>query len=223
MITALVPIKNESERLKNKNFLFFNGQPLYQIVLDTLQKNEMIDRVIINTDSDIIANDCKSRYPKVEIIERPEYLKGNSITMNSLIDFDLSQIEGQHFLQTHVTNPLITEETITKAINAYFEGVNEFDSLFTVENVKKRVYSHEGEAINHSNLILEQTQNLKSVNIENSNLFLFSRSSFYASNKSRIGKNPQLFHMSAIEGIDIDYKEDFILAELIAKNRDAFN
>jgi CMP-N-acetylneuraminic acid synthetase len=36
MICALLPIKEESERLVGKNFLSFNGQPLFRVMLDTL-------------------------------------------------------------------------------------------------------------------------------------------------------------------------------------------
>jgi len=220
---AIVPIKNDSERLPGKNFLDFCGQPLYQVVLDTLQNIQQIDSIIINTDSERIAGDCADRYSKAMILVRPLELLGNHITMNSIIDYDLSQVSGEHFLQTHVTNPLLSAATIVNAIETYFNNLVSFDSLFSVESIKKRAYDHNGNPINHSNLKLEQTQHLPGVNIENSNLFLFSRTSFLAAGKSRIGLRPQLFSMSPIEGIDIDYKEDFLLAELIAKNKSTFN
>ena len=222
MIKAIVPIKSYSERLMGKNFLDFCGQPLYQVVLDTLQAINIIDSIIIDTDSDIIAKACPSRYPKVVVIQRPSNLIGNDITMNSIIEYDLSMVEGEHFLQTHVTNPLITAKTIVRTIETYFENLIKYDSLLSVESIKKRAYDHNGTPINHNNLNLEQTQHLNPVNIENSNLFIFSRTSFVSAKNSRVGLKPQLFYMSNIEGIDIDYREDFILAELIRKNKSNF-
>ncbi len=223
MIKAIVPIKKDSERLKDKNFLSFCGQPLYQVVLDTLQNIPLIDSIVINTDSNIIASDCLSRYSKAVIIERPKNLIGNEVTMNSIIEYDLSRIGGEHFLQTHVTNPLITAKTIVNAIETYFGSYSYFDSLFSVESIKKRAYDYKGKPINHSNEKLLQTQHLPEINIENSNLFLFSRTSFLEAKNSRVGLKPQLFKMSSIEGIDIDYEEDFLLAELIMKNRSIFH
>ena len=223
MIKALVPIKNESERLTGKNFLPFCGQPLYQVVLDKLQNVQQIESIIINTDSEIIARECLCRYSKVVIIDRPADLLGNDITMNSIIAHDLSKTSGEHFLQTHVTNPLISAKTIVRAIELYFVNLDKYDSLLSVERIKKRAYFKNGTPINHDNLKLEQTQNLPEVNIENSNLFLFSKSSFSIANKSRVGLNPQLFYMSSIEGIDIDFQEDFLLAELIMNNREKFD
>lgn len=223
MIKAIVPIKSDSERLKDKNFLNFCGQPLYQVVLDTLQNIQLIDRIVINTDSNIIARDCSNRYSKALIIKRPKKLIGNDVTMNSIIEYDLTKIDGEHFLQTHVTNPLITAKTIMNAIEMYFENLSHYDSLFSVESIKKRAYDYSGKPINHSNETLLQTQHLPEVNIENSNLFLFSRTSFLEAKNSRVGLNPQLFQMSPIEGIDIDYLEDFLLAELIKNNKSIFH
>ena len=214
-ISALVPIKQHSERLKNKNFKVFGGEPLYHHVLSKLQAIDCIDRIIINTDSEEIIKTSKNRYSKVVIIERPEHIKGNEITMNTLIEYDLQQITGEHFLQTHVTNPLLKKETIEEAIKCYFENLKTNDALISVTSLKKRIYNHELVPINHDNEVLEMTQNLPEILIENSNLFLFSRTSFKANKMSRVGKNPFAFRMSEMEGIDIDTIDDFILAELI--------
>ena len=111
-VIALVPIKSESERLVNKNFLSFTGQPLYQVILDKLETSDSIKSIIINTDSEIIADQCSKRYSKVIIIDRPESIRGNSVTMNTIIDHDLGDIEGEHFFQTHTTNPLLNTKKI---------------------------------------------------------------------------------------------------------------
>ena len=221
-ITALVPIKINSTRLPQKNFRDFCGQPLYQIVLDTLQSIDQIDRILINTDSEIVALDCASRYSKALIINRPDHLKDDTITMNTLIAYDLTMTDSEHFLQTHCTNPLLSRETILNAITAYFGTRDHFDSLFSIETIRKRAYFSDGAPINHRNELLLQTQDLDPVCIENSNLFLFSRSSFLENNGSRIGKKPFLFPMSTLEGIDIDVEEDFVLAELIHRNKSLF-
>lgn len=222
-MTALVPIKKNSERLNNKNFKQFGGKPLYHWVLDKLQQIESIDRIIINTDSDEIVRCCTKNYSKVVIIDRPEHLVGDEITMNALIEYDLQQISGEHFLQTHVTNPLIKIETIERAIGSYFDNLNHNDSLIAVTPVKKRVYDHDLKPINHTLVVLEMTQNLPEILIENSNLFLFSRTSFVNNKGSRVGLKPLAFHMSEIEGIDIDTSDDFNLAELIHNNSEKFD
>lgn len=116
----------------------------------------------------------------------------------------------------------MSRKSIKEAIDLYFENLDQYDSLFSVNAIKKRVYNHEITPINHNNYVLEMTQNLPEILVENSNLFLFSRNSFLRNNNSRIGKRPIAFHMSEIEGIDIDYQEDFSLAELIYNHKEIF-
>src|SRR5688572_7733234 len=177
-IKALVPIKSSSERLENKNFLSFGGMPLFHIILEKLEEIENIDEIIVNTDSNIVIEDCTKLFPKVTIHKRPNHLLGNDITMNKLIEYDISKTKGNFFIQTHVTNPLLSKNTILNAIEFFFKNISEFDSLFTVSSIKKRVYDNKGKPINHSNFVLEKTQDLSEIYIENSNLFIFSRTSF---------------------------------------------
>jgi len=222
-ITALVPIKEESERLKNKNFKLFNGIPLYQIVLKTLQNCKNISSIIVNTDSTEIKTICPQLFSKVKILDRPQEIKGNDVTMNTLIDYDLNMVKGEHFIQTHVTNPLLTETTINNAINLYFSNQNELDSVISVTPVKKRVYDKNVKPINHNFKKLLQTQDLDEVLIENSNFFIFSRTSFYNNKKNRVGVTPIPYYMNEIESIDIDEEREFKLAELVLKNKNLFN
>ncbi len=218
-ITALVPIKKESERLPNKNFLSFNGHPMYKRVLETLENCPLIDKIVVNTDAQEIVDFVTNELTKGHIIHRPDHLLGNEITMNAIIDFDLSQVSGEHFLQTHVTNPLLSIGTTEKAIATYFEQLEQFDSLISVNAIKKRAFDEQLQPINHDNTKLLMTQELPPILIENSNLFLFSRASFDQT-KSRIGKFPQAFVMNEWESLDIDYETDFKLAQLIDKNKD---
>ncbi|MEL6537895.1 MAG: acylneuraminate cytidylyltransferase family protein [Bacteroidota bacterium] len=220
-VTALVPIKHESERFPNKNFQPFVDQPLYQVILTTLGTVPEIDEIIVNTDSEVVMEGA-AKLPKVRLVQRPEALLGNHITMNTIIASDLGETQAEHFLQTHCTNPLLRKETIQRAIAEYYAALPAADSLYSVELLKKRLYDADNQAMNHRNDILLPTQDLPDVYMENSNLFLFSRSSFLAADNSRIGRKPQPFKMHYIEGLDVDYEEDFHLAELVARNRERF-
>ncbi|MDA0989482.1 MAG: acylneuraminate cytidylyltransferase family protein, partial [Verrucomicrobia bacterium] len=50
-VTALVPIKDHSERVPGKNFRNFCGKPLYQHIILTLDHTYAVDEILINTDS----------------------------------------------------------------------------------------------------------------------------------------------------------------------------
>ena len=48
---ALLPMKKNSNRIKNKNFKIINGKPLYEWILNKLLKTKEIEKIIINTDA----------------------------------------------------------------------------------------------------------------------------------------------------------------------------
>jgi N-acylneuraminate cytidylyltransferase len=220
-LVALLPIKGTSERVPNKNMRDFNGKPLYHAIMKSLLYSKYIDKVVINTDSKIIADDAKKNFGKsVIIIDRPVEIQGGDVSMNVIIDYDLSQLDGEYFLQTHSTNPLLRAETIDKAIEKYFDGLEKFDSLFGVTKVQTRFYDKDANPINHNPEELLRTQDLEPLYEENSNFYIFSKKSFEKAGKKRIGLKPQIFEVNKLEAIDIDEPEDFILAELLYKNRD---
>lgn len=214
-LAALVPMKGHSERVPGKNIRPFAGSPLFHWIADSLQKSQYISKIIINTDSQEIAQNALNYFDKVIIIDRPEAICGDMVSMNNIIEHDLSQIEGEHFLQTHSTNPLLTTATINKAIESYFDNLQSYDSLFSVTRHQVRMYSRDGRPINHNPNELIRTQDLEPIYEENSCFYIFSRTSFTESGNRRIGLKPQMFEIDKIEAVDIDEEQDFQLAEAI--------
>jgi len=218
-VVALLPMKGHSERVPNKNIKSFAEKPLYYAVIQELQNSEYIQKTAINTDSDGIADNVRKYFPEVKIIRRPEEIQGDFVSMNEIIAYDLSQLEGEHFLQTHSTNPMLTSTTLDRAIESYFSNLDEYDSLFSVTRLQTRLYRQDGSPVNHNPNELLRTQDLPAIFEENSNFYMFSKTSFYNAKKNRIGQRPQMFEVDKLEAIDIDEPQDFELAEILYKMR----
>ena len=214
-VTALLPMKDNSQRVPNKNIRLFDGKPLFFHIIETLSDCKSIGSVLINTDSVRIAELAKT-FSKVRIIQRPQDICGDTVPMNSIINHDLAFAETEHILQTHATNPLLSPASVERAIDMYFSGLDVYDSLFTVTKRQTRFYWQDGTPVNHSPKELLQTQDLPALYEENSCLYVFSQNGFRAAGNRRIGNTPQMFPLNALEAIDIDEEEDFVLAELIA-------
>lgn len=215
-VIALVPVKNHSERVKGKNFREFGGKPLYHRILQTLERTYAVDEVIINTDSEKVMVEAPKLFPKVRVIERPEELRGDLVSVNKLIAHDLALSDGDLYIQTHATNPLLRPETIAGALKEFSAREEEgYDSLFTVNRFRSRFYRHDGGAINHDPSELLRTQDLPPVYEENSVLYVFSKESFTKKSR-RIGLKPVMYETPAMESIDIDDEFKFLLAELLA-------
>ena len=213
-VVALVPIKEHSERLKEKNFRDFVGRPLYHHILATLDKTNAVDEVVIDTDSKQIMREAPTLSPKITVLERPASLRGDRVSMNKIVGHDLTKTGGDIYIQTHATNPLLRGETIVNALRAFADH-EQCDSLFSVTRYQSRFYTHDGKPINHDPSDLIRTQDLAPVLEENSCLYVFTKQSF-ARTSARIGINPFLFETPRLESVDIDDEVAWRLAEIIA-------
>jgi len=213
-IVALVPMRHYSERVPGKNYRTFGDRELYHHVIEALLGCELIDEVVINTDSPRIMEDASEQLPQVRLIERPQELRDGTVPMNDVLLYDVTQVEADYYLQTHSTNPLLSTETITRAISQFLENHPSYDSLFSVTRIKTRLWDALGRAINHNPAILLRTQDLPPVYEENSCLYMFSRNTLEKQH-NRIGERPLMFEIDAAEAWDIDNETDFRIAEFL--------
>jgi CMP-N-acetylneuraminic acid synthetase len=214
-LTALLPMKAHSARVKSKNFRLIAGKPLFQWILDALLAVPEIDQVVINTDArQILADEGLFDSERVLIRDRKPEICGDFVSMNLVLADDIANVPSDHYLMTHTTNPLLQPETIETMIGVYFKGVDAgtADSLFTVNKMHTRFYTETGEPINHDPGNLIRTQDLPPYMEENSVSYLFSPESF-ASTQARIGSKPILFPTPKLESVDIDEVADWFIAE----------
>ena len=221
---ALLPMKLNSERVKGKNFRMFAGRPLFWWILDTLLKVDSIRLIVINTDAreKLEANGLKES-ERIVIRDRKPELCGDEVSMNRILEDDLAAVESDFYLMTHTTNPLLGEETIRRAIAEFQESLKGGggDSMFSVNQYQTRFYREDGSPINHDPENLLPTQDLEPWYEENSNLYLFTRSSFQATG-SRIGERPILFETPKMESTDIDSQTEWRIAEVLALSKQLF-
>lgn len=217
-VTALVPMRGESERVPGKNYRPFAGQPLYSRILDTLTSLTAIQQIVVDTDCETLAEEVRARFPSVLTIQRPAELCGGHVPMNEVLCHDVTVCEGDFFLQTHCTNPLLTAATLRRCIREYFDGRGRYDSLFTVTRVQSRLWDAVARPVNHNPEILLRTQDLPPIFMENSCAYVFSRDVLLA-RRNRIGLRPRMLEIDWMEAWDIDDEDDFVLAERFFQER----
>ena len=203
---AILPLRKNSKRLKNKNIKKINGKLLYLFILEKLIKSKLIKKIILTTDYKI-----KYSHKKLIVIKRPKKLVGNC-NMNLVIKDVLNKFDHNEFIQVHATSPLLKKTTIEKGIQFYKK--NNFDSLFSVTKIQKRFWNDKNKPYNHILTNSPTTQSLKILFEENSGFYIFNRKTFLKKN-NRIGSNPKLFEISKKESIDIDDSEDFEIVKKI--------
>jgi len=212
-VTAFVPMKGHSARVPNKNIRPLAGKPLYHWITLSLLNAKRVDRVVIETDSDRIADDAKRSFPGLTILRRPKELWGDDTPMNKIIAFHMSEVPSDIYLQTHTTNPLLRSTTIDRSVDKFL-AAGDHDSLFAVNVWRTRFFWTDGRPVNHNPDELLPTQDLPPLLEENSNIYIFTKESF-AKRNHRIGKKPIMFEMEYAEAIDIDEMSHFKLADAL--------
>jgi CMP-N-acetylneuraminic acid synthetase len=217
-IAALVPMRHHSQRVPNKNFRDLAGRPLFHYIIDTLLDCPEIDQIVVNTDSQPIQEDLGKNYPQVIVLVRPPELCADDISMNKILLYDTQHVNADLYLQTHSTNPLLKAATVSRAIREFTDHTDQYDSLFAVNRIQTRLWDRHTQPINHDPNVLLQTQDLPPIYEENSCLYIFT-AEILQKRGNRLGEKPMMFETPMEESLDIDEEIDFLIADLLIRNR----
>jgi CMP-N-acetylneuraminic acid synthetase len=213
-IVALVPMRHHSQRVPGKNYRPLAGKPLFHHIIKTLLSCPDISDIVVDTDSQPVIKGLRDNFPNVIVIDRPDQLRADSISMNEILAYDTAQVEADLYIQTHTTNPLLQASSISKAITSLIEQYPAYDSLFSVTRLQTRLWDQLGRAINHNPAILLQTQDLPPVYEENSCIYIFSRQTLLV-RRNRLGERPMMFEINPQEAWDIDEEIDFAITDFL--------
>lgn len=217
-LVALVPMRHHSQRVPGKNYRILAGKPLFHHIIEMLLAVPEITQVVVDTDSDPVMDSLRADFPQVKIINRPENLRRDDVSMNDILIYDTEQVQADFYLQTHSTNPLLKQETVSRAIQSLTTNYPNYDSLFSVTRLQTRLYDQDGRAINHDPSVLIQTQDLPPVYEENSCLYIFTRENLLKRHH-RIGEKPRMFEIDADEAWDIDEELDFAITDFLLRRK----
>jgi N-acylneuraminate cytidylyltransferase len=223
-IAFFLPTRKGSQRVINKNTRpFANIQGgLLEHKLRQLIQSEKISEIILSTNDEScirVAEPYTAICSRLQIIERPNELCLDSTDLQDLITYVPTITNAKHILWGHVTTPIADAKEYDKAIELYLSKLNEgFDSLISVIELKNFLLNKEGKFINNTTSIpWPRTQDLETLYEINHVMFLTTRE-IYTKLKNRIGQKPFLYRMDKIKSFDIDWEEDFTVAEILYKN-----
>lgn len=209
---AFVPIRLNSQRVVGKNLRPLGGLPLMCHILKTLTAVEGIDEVYVFCSDESI----RELLPEgVRLLRRDPSLDSDTTLGKEIYDSFTEKVEADLYLLAHATSPFIRAATIAKALGKVRSG--EFDSAFSAEEIRTFAWFG-GKPLNYALDNIPRTQTIEPVYIETSAFFLFSRE-LWRERGRRIGERPYMAVVDRIEGLDIDYPEDFAMAEIIAASR----
>lgn len=205
---AFVPIRLNSKRVVGKNLKPLGGKPLMWYILETLVKVSNIDEVYVYCSSEEIVPQLPSG---VKFLKRSEWLDRDETLGEEIYDAFTKEVDADVYMLAHTTSPFIKAETIETAIAKVTTG--EHDSAFSAQKIQTFAW-YNGKPLNYSLKKIPQTQKIEPVYVETSAFYIF-RKEIWTVEHQRVGFNPYMAITDAIEGIDIDYPEDFEFAEKV--------
>jgi len=205
-----------SERVLNKNTKTFANVVggLARLKIEQLLEARMIAKIIISTNDLQVINIANSFHSeKIVTVTRSKKLASSSATTDSLIKHAGEIMPAGHILWTHVTSPFVNAKKYDSFVRTYFDNLNTFDSLMTVTKIQKFVW-RDNEPISYDREVEKwpRTQTINPLWEVNSAAFIASRDTYRKCN-DRIGKKPYLLETTQEVAFDIDWPEDFYLAE----------
>lgn len=217
MITAFLPCRLGSQRVPRKNIKDFAGVEggLLKIKLEQLLHTTKIDNILVSTnDPKVLEFASKYNDKRLIIDERPDHLGSNKTTTDDLIKYVPTIISEGHVLWTHVTSPFLNEGDYDSIIESYFKALDDgYDSLMTVLKLQGFIWNKTKPlSYDRKELKWPMTQNIEPFYEVDSGVFLSSIYN-YTKRNDRIGKQPFLFEQKKSKSVDIDWPEDFDLAE----------
>lgn len=219
---VFLPCRSGSQRVPHKNTRDFAGIQggLLAIKLSQLLQVDSVDQIILSSnDSQVLQIGERLNNNIIKVIPRPQELCTSLTSTDQLIDYVTDLIPQGTIIWTHVTSPFLSASTYQAMIRAYYDGLHRYDSLMSVRKLQTFLWN-EQVPVNYDRKKEKwpRTQTLEPLYEVNSGVFI-ADAKIYQSLHDRVGKCVQLFETKGIENIDIDWQEDFLLAEQIWKSK----
>jgi len=220
-VTCFLPCRQGSQRIPRKNIKPFAGfnSGLLEVKLNQILKSEFIDEVVLSTnDEDILAYARTLKSEKLVIHVRADYLSSSETSTDQLVAHAHELIPDGHILWTHVTSPFINSTHYDEIIQSYKKALNDgYDSLMTTTKLHAFLW-RDNKPFNYDRNEEKwpRTQTITPVHEVNSGAFITS-SKIYKEMDDRIGNTPFLYSLDKLTSHDIDWPEDFVLAECMVR------
>jgi N-acetylneuraminate synthase len=224
-VLAIIPARGGSKGIQHKNIVDLCGKPLLAYTIDAALKSKYIDRVIVSTDDQKIADVAKQNGAEVPFI-RPKELAADTTPTEPVLRHAIKWLEdNENFTADAVvtlepTSPLRSKETIDRSIEQFFSSKSGIDSVVTVTEDRSCFGTLDGNNT-FTHLFKNQPrrrQDRTPLYKENSAIYV-TKKDVIINQSSVLGKKTKAIIIDEVESLDIDVPFDLCIAEAILKNR----
>lgn len=228
-VLALIPARGGSRRLPGKNLLELCGEPITVWSIKAAQQSKYVDRIVVSTDSDEIAEVARAAGADVPFM-RPNYLASDTASSLDVVKHALNELnqKGQCYefiVLLQPTSPLRTSKHIDESFELLqskdadaIVGVTELDHPIELTNRLPDDLSMKGFFTTDSHL---RSQDFPKRYRVNGAIYLVRVESLIKENTIFLSDRIYAYKMDREVSVDIDTPYDLRLADALF-NRDEF-
>lgn len=226
---AIIPARGGSKGLPGKNIKSLCGKPLIAYTIEAALHAKAIDRVIVTTDSEEIADVAKEYGAEVPFL-RPAELAGDTSSAVDVYMHAVTYLEEQgsasieKFMVLLPTAPLRTSHNIEEAIRLFEQ--EQADTLISMKQAETPIswYYRRDDNGRVSNLGLDSRNAVQNRQVNET--FYVPNGAIYILDKKLLrekrtyySNNTISYIMDEKSSVDIDNEIDFMFAEMLVQKR----
>lgn len=234
-ILTVIPARGGSKGIQRKNICLIDGRPLIYYPIKAAQKSKKVDRFIISTDNEEIAEIAKSFGVEVPFM-RPTKLAVDYTTLIHVMKhtLDFFDAKGEFYdaiLSLQATTPLISPEIIDEVISKF--NAKKCKAVVTVSKIRhghpylsKRIIGKDNDELIDfvdvpKNIELYPRQKRETAYYCNGAVFLRDRGLLEKmdTRTNCLGQNPTAVIMEDKQSVNIDDIIDMKIAEYLLQNK----
>lgn len=222
---AVIPAREGSKGLPGKNVKLLCGKPLISYTIEAALQANIFDRIIVNTDSKLIA-DIGLQYGAEVPFLRPSELSTDNASSIDVLIHTVEWFKSRNSIINDIailqpTSPLRTATHIQGAFSIYES--NKADSVISFVKQQhpifwSKIINNEGKVEDFFTDASSNRQKYRELYLPNGAIYLTKTALLSA--KSLYSKNTYAYIMNRNSSVDIDTQEDFEYCEYLI-NRNA--
>ena len=226
-VLGIIPARIGSKGLKLKNLRKLNSKPLIYWPIKTLKKSKYIDKIVLNTDSEIIRNQGIKMGVESPFL-RPKYLASDNskiadVIIHTLKYFEKIKLFYDYVLLLEPTSPLTSSDDVNHAIKTLEKNSNKADAIVSVaENISGhpkfcvKLDKYQMLKSYEKSFYDSPRQELDKIFFYSGNLYL-SKVNTFIKKKTFYHKRTKAIISNKAKSFEIDDELDFFLVEKIMK------
>ena len=173
-VIAFIPVRGGSKSIPLKNIKPLCGKPLVCWNIEALEACQMVDEIVVATDSDDIWKTVESRQYKKTILYRrsKENASDTASTESVMLEYiGKAQLNSDDiFMLVQATSPLTQTVHFTEALQEYGNGL--YDSMLTCVRNYRFYWNEDGTSMNYDYMRRPRRQEFKGMLMENGAFYI---------------------------------------------------